>query len=118
MKTTYIIAALFLSLLLFNCFGSKPMVQLGDCPLTITVQSDDKNFDGFANVYINRKFIGTTDQNTRALRVSLKKGEYQIIVMAEGHEAWSSTVLLLGDRYKQNVLAKLKLKETEVLEGM
>lgn len=118
MKKNYFILSLLLLFFLFNCFGSKELVQLGGCPLTISVQSDDENFDGFANIYINRKFIGTTDQNTRSLRVSLKKGEYQIIVMAEGHEPWNSTVLLLGDRYKQNVLAKLKLKVADVLEGM
>ncbi len=116
MKRIYVISIFLISFLIINCFGSKPMVQLGDCPLTITVQSEDEEFDGFANVYINRKFIGTTDKNTQSLRVSLKKSEYQIIVMAEGHEPWSSNVLLLGDKYKQNVLAKLKLKTGEAWE--
>lgn len=113
MKSRFYILFILLILLSLSCFGSKEVLKLGNCPLTIRVESSEEDFDGFANVYINRKFIGTTDSQTRSLRVSLKKGEYTIIVMADGYQPWTSNVLLLGENYKQQVLAKIKPKLDE-----
>jgi len=110
MKSRIYIPLGFLFFLFLSCFGSKEVLKLGNCPLTIRVESDEEDFDGFANVYVNRKFIGTTDSQTRSLRVSLKKGEYAIIVMADGYEPWTSKILLLGENYKQQVLAKIRPK--------
>ncbi len=113
MKSRHYILFSLLILLSLSCFGNKDVLQLGNCPLTIRVESNEEDFDGFANVYIDRKFIGTTDNQTQSLRVSLKKGEYTIIVMADGYEPWTSKILLLGENYKQQVLAKIKPKLSE-----
>ena len=94
-------------LLFIGCSASQPL-KLGNCPLTVTVQSDEAGFDGSANVYIDGHFIGTTDNQSRQLRVNLKQGEYDIWVIAEGFEPWKSTILLLGEGYKQSALANLK----------
>ncbi len=96
---------------LSGCAGSASKIKLGNSQLTITVQAEADDFDGFADVYINGQFIGTTDPATRALRVNLKKGEYTLIVAAPGHSPWRQRVRLLGPDFKQNVLARLK-KET------
>ena len=107
---------LFVLGLLMGC-GSGQALKLGDCPLTVMVKADDDDFDGYANVYIDGKFIGTTDDKTRQLRVSLKPGEYTIIVLAEGYEPWKSKILLLGKGYRQSALASLKKKgEQESVE--
>lgn len=82
-------------------------VKLGDCPLTVIVKSDASDFDGNAEIYVNDKFIGTTDSRSMQLKVNLKKGEYQIVVEAAGFQTWTSTILLLGKGYKQNVVATL-----------
>lgn len=107
MKKYIIPLGLLILVLLLHCGGGNKL-KLGNCPLTVTVMSDDEQFDGFANIYIDGKFIGTTDAQTKALRVNLKKGEYVLIVTAEGHNPWRTRVMLLGDNYKQNVLARLK----------
>ena len=99
------------------CGGSASSLKLGNCPLTVTVKADGTDFDGFANVYIGGKLIGTTDANTKQLRVNLKKGEYTVIVVAEGYKPWRGKVLLLGDGYKQNVLARLRLGTEETTEN-
>lgn len=98
--------------LLIGCAGSQPL-KLGNCQLTITVESEDEDFDGSANIYIDGHFIGTTDGQTRQLRVNLRKGEYTIWVIADGYEPWKSKILLLGEGYKQNALASLKIKQEE-----
>jgi hypothetical protein len=102
----------FIVALLTGCSSSQPL-KLGSCPLTITVESEDEDFDGSADVYIDGHFIGTTDDQTRQLRVSLKKGEYAIWVIAEGYQPWKSKILLLGEGYKQSALATLKLTTEE-----
>ena len=48
-------------IILSSCFMGKRMIKLGDCPLSITVMAEEKDFDGFADVYLNERFIGTTD---------------------------------------------------------
>jgi hypothetical protein len=93
--------------LVSGCGGPKPAVKLGECPLTVTVKSDAEGFDGFANVYINGKFIGTTDSASKQLKISLEKGEHTIVVSADGYESWEKQVLLLGKGYRQSVLARL-----------
>lgn len=108
MKNVFVALVLFAGLLSFMCGGSSPSVKLGECPLTITVKADDNGFDGYANVFIDGKFIGTTDPESMTLRITLKKGEYTIIVVAEGFKPWKTKVLLLGESYQQNVLARLK----------
>ena len=108
MKTGSIAVILFISLVFFLCGGSSTSVKLGECPLTITVKADDADFDGFANVYIDSKFIGTTDSQSQTLRINLKKGEYTIIVIAEGYTPWKNKITLLGEGYKQSALARLK----------
>lgn len=104
--------------IMMNCGGSSSSVKLGDCPLTISVKAEGTEFDGYANVYIDGKFIGTTDSESKTLRINLKKGEYTIIVVAEGYRPWKNKVLLLGRDYQQNMLARLKKKtspeETEI----
>ena len=105
------LAALVLLTVLSNfmCGGSSPSVRLGECPLTISVKAEDNDFDGYANIFIDGKFIGTTDPESMTLRINLKKGEYTIIVVAEGFKPWKTKVLLLGESYQQNVLARLKI---------
>jgi len=103
-------AIIFLFLILISC-GKKEILKLGDAPLTITVQAVDKNFDGYASVYINGKYIGTTDNNRKSLKVELEKGEYTIIVTAPGYKPWRNRITLLGNKYKQNAFARLE-KET------
>lgn len=93
---------------LLSCFGTAPSLKLGECPLTIIVKAEDSDFDGYANVYINGKFIGATDSRNRQLKIPLERGEYSIRVTAEGYEPWEGTILILGKGYKQNVLASLK----------
>ncbi len=110
MKRYLIFLGLLILAVTITCGGGNKL-KLGNCPLTVTVMSEDENFDGFANIYIDGKFIGTTDAQTKALRVNLKKGEYILIVTAEGHNPWKTRVMLLGDNYKQNVLARLKKAE-------
>lgn len=107
------IIIIFISSLLNSCAGNSKALKLGNSPLTITVISDDKTFDGFANIYLNGQFIGTTDNKSQSLKISLKKGEYTVIVIAEGYQPSKSKVILLGDGYKQNVLARLKKSEQE-----
>ena len=74
----------------------------------VTVTAEGDGFDGYADVYIDGKFIGTTDNQSRTLRIDLKKGEYTIIVAAEGFKPWKSKILMLGTGYKQSALARLK----------
>ena len=95
-------------IILSSCFMGKRMIKLGDCPLSITVMAEEKDFDGFADVYLNERFIGTTDNRTGVLKVNLEKGEYIIWVKAEGYDKWEGKILLLGKGQKQNVLARLK----------
>ena len=102
---------LIMGWLFLVCGGSSQSVKLGECPLTVTVKADGDDFDGYANVYIDGKFIGTTDARSQTLRVNLKKGEYTIIVVAEGYKPWKSTILLLGGEFKQSALARLKKLE-------
>lgn len=111
MKTSSILLIISLALTYFTCGGSSQSIKLGECPLTITVKAEGDDFDGFANVYIDGKFIGTTDSRSQTLRVNLKKGEYTVIVAAEGYKPWKSTILLLGKDYKQSALARLKKSE-------
>ena len=98
-------------LLISGCGGRASRIRLGNCQLTITVHSEADDFEGFADVYINGQFVGTTDPSTRMLRVNLRKGEYTLIVAAPGHVPWRQRVSLLGADFKQSVLARLK-KET------
>jgi hypothetical protein len=91
------------------CGGGPKLLKLGDSPLTIQVTSPDAAFDGFANVYINGQFIGTTDRQSQTLKINLEKGQYVIIVAADGYTPWRSRITLLGADYKQNVLAKLTI---------
>lgn len=104
----YAFVSIILCSLLFLMCGGKATVKLGECPLTVTVKADDVEFDGFANVFIDGKFIGSTDPRTKTLRINLKKGEYTLVVVAEGYKPWRSKILLLGDGYKQTALARLK----------
>ena len=107
MKIPLKVTIVILSVTLLSCFGSKKSLKLGNCPLTVTVKAEGENFDGYANVYINEKFVGTTDSKTQVLKISLERGEYILWVTAEGYEPWKGKILLLGDGYKQNVLARL-----------
>ena len=91
-----------------GCSSNAARIRLGDCQLTITVQADAEDFDGFADVYINGQFVGATDPSTRMLRVNLKRGEYTLIVAAPGYVPWRQRVSLLGAGFNQNVLARLK----------
>ena len=111
MKKTLTILTCAIAFSLLSCSGTAPPLKLGKCPLTITVNAEGDDFDGYANVYINGKFIGTTDSKSRQLRISLERGEYIIWVTAEGYEPWESTILMLGEGYKQSVLASLKKAE-------
>lgn len=116
MKRTIMIIICTIELGFLMCSGSNPFVKLGNCPLTVNLKAEGEDFNGYANVYINRKFIGTTDRQTQLLRISLKPGEYTIWVIAEGYEPWRCNILLLGKGYKQNVLADLqKTKEPNKL---
>ena len=108
MKNKYVALVLLAGLSNIMCGGSSHSVRLGECPLTVTVKAEDNGFDGYANIFIDGKFIGTTDPESMTLRINLKKGEYTIIVVAEGFKPWKSKVLLLGESYQQNVLARLK----------
>ena len=45
--------------------------------------------------------------NENMLKISLLKGEYVVWVTAEGFEPWKGKILLLGEGYKQNVMARL-----------
>ncbi|RKY75872.1 hypothetical protein DRQ12_11110 [candidate division KSB1 bacterium] len=101
----FVYATIFI---LLSCSGTTPSLKLGECPLTIIVKAEDSDFDGYANVYINGKFIGTTDSRSRQLKIPLEPGEYTIQVTAEGYEPWKGTILVLGKGYKQNILANLK----------
>jgi len=108
MKVTLLPVMCTIGLSLLTCFGGAKSLKLGECPLTITVKAEGKDFDGYANVYINEKYIGTTDSKTKVLKISLGKGEYNVWVTADGYETWQGKILLLGEGYKQNVLARLK----------
>lgn len=99
---------IFTTIFLARCAGNSNALKLGNSPLTVSVMSDDKAFDGFANIYLNGQFIGTTDNRSNSLKINLKKGEYSIVVTAEGYQPWKTKVILLGEGYKQNVLARLK----------
>lgn len=104
-----IVISLFVSLLLFMaCGGPAAALQLGNCPLTINVKADGENFDGYANVYINGKLIGSTDPKTSQLKISLKPGEYVLWVTSSGYLPWKGKVMLLGKNYEQTILARLK----------
>lgn|GEM_PF-1262861 len=107
MKIQQLSLILFSLLLVGGCGGGSQLLKLGDSPLTIQVTSPDTQFDGSANVYINGQFIGTTDSQSAAMKISLKKGSYLIVVAAEGYTPWRSRITLLGTGYKQNVLARL-----------
>lgn len=111
MKKHLVLYALLTAILTLTCAGSSGSLKLGECPLTVTVKAEDADFDGFANVFIDSKFIGTTDSQRGQLRVNLRKGEYTVIVIAEGYQPWKGKILLLGNGYKQNALARLKKKE-------
>ena len=108
MKFLPMIFIISIGLCSFMCGGSSQTVKLGDCPLTVTVTAEGDGFDGYADVYIDGKFIGTTDSQSRTLRIDLKKGEYTVIVAAEGFKPWKSKILMLGAGYKQSALARLK----------
>jgi len=113
MKKILILVIICLGLLSLKCGGSSQSVKLGECPLTINVVAEGDGFDGFANVYIDGKFIGATDSRSQMLRVNLRKGEYTIIVVADGFKPWKGKILLLGKDYKQSALARLKKPEPE-----
>ena len=112
MKKTIIIILCVIGFIVLSCSGSSKSLKLGNCPLTVIVKAEGTAFDGYANIYINKKLIGTTDNTNGQLKISLKKGEYTIWVLAEGYEPWKRMITLLGNGYKQNVLASLKIKKS------
>ena len=61
MKKTLALVICTIGLNMLMCGGGVKSLKLGECPLTVTVKAEGKDFDGYANVYINEKFIGTTD---------------------------------------------------------
>jgi hypothetical protein len=108
MKTIISLALCTAALLLSACFGSNAALKLGDSPLTVTVKADDETFDGYANVYINGNFVGTTDRKKGSLGIRLESGEYTLMVTADGYEPWKSSIFLLGKGYEQRALARLR----------
>ena len=111
-----LICILSLMLLMIACGGPATVLKLGDCPLTINVKADGEDFDGYANVYINGKLIGTTAPDTKQLKISLKPGEYVLWVTSSGFLPWKGKVLLLGKQYEQTVLARLRKEPYQDME--
>ena len=107
MKWMCVCMAGLICLALIGCGGSAKL-RLGECPLTVTVKAEDDRFDGYANIYIDGNFIGTTDARSKTLKINLKKGGYTLVVRADGYRTWENEILLLGKGYKQTVLARLE----------
>ena len=107
MKKIVLLFLICCASLILACGGSSQTVKLGESPLTIFVQANSDDFSGFADIYINSKLIGTTDSRSKQLKINLKKGEYKITVTAEGYQPWHGEILLLGQGYRQSVLAQL-----------
>ena len=98
-------------------FGAKNTIMLGECPLIVSVMAEDGGFDGVADVYINGHLIGTTDKAKGNLKIKLPRGEYDLMVTAEGYEPWEGTVLMVGKGYAQTVLARLKAEAAAGVGG-
>jgi hypothetical protein len=90
---------LFIIIIISACSSSA--LKLVESQLTISVNAEGDDFDGFANIYIDGKFIGTTDSRSQTLKVSLKKGEYTVIVATEGYKPWCSKIMLLGKEFRK-----------------
>ncbi|MCK5146301.1 PEGA domain-containing protein [bacterium] len=115
MKIKILLIVIIILIQCIACGGGKNLLKLGASPLTIQVTSPDPAFDGNANIYINTQFIGTTDSQTGTLKINLKKGEYIIVVAADGYKPWRKKITLLGNEYKQTALARLTLVLPEEL---
>jgi hypothetical protein len=108
MKNVLSLLILAMSVCLLSCGGASTAIQLGDCPLTVVVRAEGDEFDGYANIYLDGYYLGTTDAKKRSLSINLQSGEYDLLVTADGYESWESSILMLGKEFKQNALATLR----------